>query len=217
MIIIDKREPDFYYRMLKGRKIDVKRDQLDIGDFLLPDETVIERKTVNDLLNSVIDGRIWLQAANLSQYKNPIILIESSDKWKNFYFSNTKSPHKIYFSAISAIMYSFSIPVITLDSKYDTVDFIESLWKKITSEKPASRPVKKVRKTASHDEIRENLLAQIPGISIAKAKSLLKHFGTIQKLTNSNIAELKRVEGVGQKLAKTIAIILQEEYGKEDD
>jgi len=212
MIIIDKREPDFYFRMLKNRSIDVKLDQLEIGDFLLPDETVIERKTVNDLINSVVDGRIWLQASNLTQYKHPIILVESRDKWKSFYFSNTKNPHKIYFSAISAITYSFSIPVITLDSKYDTIDFVESLWKKITSEKPSSRPVKKMRKTASYDEIRENLLAQIPGISISKAKSLLNHFGTIQNITNANVTELKQLNGIGKKLAKVISAILQEEY-----
>ena len=98
MIIVDKREPNFYASMLKSRNIEVKRDQLEIGDYLLPDSTVIERKTVSDFLSSIIDGRIWVQAKNLTQYENPMIVIETQNKWKNFYFSNAKYPHKVYYS-----------------------------------------------------------------------------------------------------------------------
>jgi len=214
MIIVDKREPNFYSSMLKSRHIEVKREQLDIGDYLLPDSTVIERKTISDFLGSIIDGRIWIQAKNLTQYDNPMIVIETQDKWKNFYFSNAKYPHKIYYSAISALAYSFSIPVITVDSKYDTIDFIEALWKKITA-KPTSRPVKKMRQAASFDEVREDVLAQIPGISIVKAKALLHHFKTIQKIARAKEDELTSVEGIGKKLAQTIVKILQGEYGGE--
>ena len=200
--------------MLKSRNIEVKRDQLEIGDYLLPDSTVIERKTVSDFLSSIIDGRIWMQAKNLTQYENPMIVIETQNKWKNFYFSNAKYPHKVYYSTISTLAYSFSIPVITVDSRYDTIDFLEALWKKITS-KPASRPVKKMRQTASFDEVRENVLAQIPGISIVKAKALLHNLKTIQKIAEANKDELTNIEGIGKKLAETIIKILQGEYGGE--
>jgi len=68
-------------------------------------------------------------------------------------------------------------------------EYIES-HKKITSEKPSSRPVKKARKTASLDEVRENLLSQIPGISISKAKasksnSLVSNLAPLLKDSNS--------------------------------
>jgi len=57
---------------------------LDVGDYLLSPEIVIERKSIPDLIGSLKSGRLHSQAEGLCrQYKNPILMIEF-DEDKSF-------------------------------------------------------------------------------------------------------------------------------------
>ena len=204
MIIADSREPRYIVERLKSEGIDVSRDFLDIGDYLLPNDVVIERKSGSDFILSIKDNRLWNQLSNLSQYENPIVIIESENIWKDMYFSNSQYIHKSYFGAISTIAVSFGIPVITVETREDTIRLIKSIYKRVTSEGKSERPVKKLRKAKTIDEVKEDMLAQIPGLSIKKSKKLLECFGTIQNIANAKKEEFELVEGVGKKLAKII-------------
>ncbi len=50
----------------------------------------------------------------------------------------------------------------------------------------------------------ESPLDKIEGIGKVKKKSLLKHFGNIQKIRNASLDELKKVKSIGSKDAKDI-------------
>lgn len=204
MIIIDAREPKYMHDMLKAKGIDVKREFLEIGDYALPGDVIIERKTGSDFIQSIKDNRLWDQLKNLKQYELPILVIESNNIWKDMYFSKSDYIHKSYFSTIGTIAVSFGIPVITVDSRDDTIMLIESLYRKLTSEGDSSRPVKKMRKARDISEVKEDMLAQIPGLSIKKSKKILECFGTIQNVANASEEELSTVEGIGEKLSKII-------------
>lgn len=204
MIVVDSREPRYIIDRLKSDGIPVSKDFLEIGDYLLPNDVVIERKSGSDFILSIRDNRLWNQLENLRQYEHPIVIVESENIWKDMYFSNSQYIHKSYFGAISTIAISFGIPVITVESREDTVRLLKSIYKRVTSEGKSERPVKKLRKAKSMEEVREDMLAQIPGLSIKKSKKLLECFGTIQNIANAKQDEFELVEGVGKKLAKTI-------------
>ena len=55
MIIADSREPRYIINSLKANGINVTRDFLEIGDYLLPGDTVIERKSASDFILSIRD------------------------------------------------------------------------------------------------------------------------------------------------------------------
>ena len=50
----------------------------------------------------------------------------------------------------------------------------------------------------------ESKLLEIEGIGSEKAKSLIKHFKTIEKIKNANLEELLKVDGIGKKYAENI-------------
>ena len=90
-IVVDiheaKREKDtsitLFLRWAKTHDIAYAVKKLDVGDLILPDEYVIERKTIRDFLNSLFgknpSGRLRLYdqlAAMVKAYKHPILLIE---------------------------------------------------------------------------------------------------------------------------------------------
>ena len=55
---------------------DIKQIRLEVGDYLLSKNVCVERKTVKDFVNSIIDKRLFQQAKDLTEnFKKPIIVI----------------------------------------------------------------------------------------------------------------------------------------------
>jgi ERCC4-type nuclease len=79
-IVVDERErksgiPDLLRRA--GAIIDFA--QLKVGDYVISPETAIERKTVHDLLNSIYDGRLYIQCSRLNEhYMKPVLIVEGN-------------------------------------------------------------------------------------------------------------------------------------------
>jgi ERCC4-type nuclease len=79
-IVVDEREkrsgiPDLLRQA--GALIDFS--QLKVGDYIVSPDTAIERKTVKDLLNSIYDGRLFVQCSQLNEhYTRPVIVVEGN-------------------------------------------------------------------------------------------------------------------------------------------
>ena len=59
-IVADEREKNSQVpNLLKSMGVFVDYEQLAVGDYIVSSETVIERKTVYDLISSVYDGRLF--------------------------------------------------------------------------------------------------------------------------------------------------------------
>jgi DNA excision repair protein ERCC-4 len=79
-IVVDERErrsgiPDLLRQA--GAIIDFA--QLKVGDYVVSPKTAIERKTIQDLLNSIYDGRLFVQCSQLNEhYAKPVLIIEGN-------------------------------------------------------------------------------------------------------------------------------------------
>ncbi len=79
-IVVDEREkrsgiPDLLRQA--GAVIDFA--QLKVGDYIVSPETAIERKTIQDLLHSVYDGRLFVQCSQLNEhYIKPVLIVEGN-------------------------------------------------------------------------------------------------------------------------------------------
>ena len=79
-IIVDEREkksgiPNLLTAI--GIKTEIKT--LQIGDYIVGPETVVERKSIQDLISSVFDGRLFDQCSRLKEhFQNPILLVEGN-------------------------------------------------------------------------------------------------------------------------------------------
>ena len=203
MIIIDTREPKRIDAYLNNNGIATKREILDIGDYLLEDGVIVERKDT-DIIQSITTKRIWDQLSNLRQYEKPILCIVTENLWKLMYYSKNRYIDKSYFSTLATIAYKFNIPVYTFNTEDEFIRFLTHLDRKIHDENKSARPIFIQRKAKTLEEIKENILAQIQGLSIKKAQRILKCFGSLCNVANASKEELCLVEGIGAKLAENI-------------
>jgi len=82
-VIVDDRESKSevikFLSETKNVSVDIKR--LSLGDYLVDNRLMFERKTMNDFALSIIDGRLFSQAIRLASSKyNSVLLLEGTGK-----------------------------------------------------------------------------------------------------------------------------------------
>jgi len=124
-IIVDERErKSGIPELLKSVGLNIEMKTLLIGDYIVAPETVVERKSVRDLLSSIFDGRLFDQCSRLKEnFEHPILLIEGNvDEIEEI----AENP-LIFYGAISTVVLDFKIPVIPTPSAAHTAKLLVSL------------------------------------------------------------------------------------------
>jgi len=216
ILVIDSREPIEIIRKLKGKShLGAKEDFIEVGDYLLPNGYAVERKKGRDLMGSVMNNRLYEQINNLCQYEHPIVAIITDNKWRDFYHTHSRYIHKQYTGTLTTLVCRYDkLKVIHFDSDDEFVDFLESLYKKITDDTKSIRPSPATRKARDINEDMENMLTVIKGVGVPLSKKLLKHYGTVANVVNASVDEHQKIEKVGKKLAEKIYNICNTEYKK---
>jgi len=204
MIIVDSREPKHIINSLKSKKLEVKEEFIEVGDYLLDNGYAIERKD-KDLISSIQSNRLYEQLNNLCQYDHPILCITLQDLWKTFYFSRSRYIHRSYLGTLTTLTTKYpKLKIMFLQDEEEFISYVASLDKKIHEDGKSERPAPQMRRAKSIKVRKENSLTAIEGVSVTKAKKLLDCFGSIRNIANANLNELEMVEGVGKKLAEKI-------------
>ncbi len=203
-IIVDERErksgiPD----LLKSVGLNVEMKTLPIGDYIVAPETIIERKSIRDLMASVFDGRLFDQCTRLKEhFENPIILMEGNvDEVEEI----TENP-LIFYGAISTVALDFKIPIIPTPSASHTAKLLVSMCSRKNAHKGPY--LKKIKKSSNLEKQQLSSLCSLPGIGEKFAVRMLEKFGTPLKVFTATIAELAKVEGLGEARAKKIKKVL---------
>ena len=81
----------------KGNSLEVL--QLPIGDYIFEDKIAIEFKTPSDIINSIMDGRIFRQAQNMKQYPFSYVVIVGNvaeEINRRLYVACSRCKNKLY-------------------------------------------------------------------------------------------------------------------------
>ena len=214
-IIADYREKRIILELSK-KEIDVKSKSLISADFIINSKTKngkevlvgIERKTLTDFLNSIIDKRIITQLISLKEnFDIPLLVIEGE---KNIYKIRNFHPNSIR-GMLSAIAIDLQIPTLYTKNEKDTASYIETIAKRIESKRKDISLLKK-RKPLELTELQEYIIESFPGIGPTIAKNMLKKFKTVKNIVNAEEKELLEVEKLGKKKVKEIKRVLEEDY-----
>ena len=190
-------------------KISVSR--LDVGDYIVSDEIAIERKTVDDLASSLVDGRIFDQMKKLkSTYKRPILLIEGETPYR----ASKRGVKPRSLMGLVARLVAGGLPVLWAKNPEESAEIIRLLAIKEQTDK---RAIPEIKHPPAIDEraVLERVLTGIPGIGVVIARNLLSTFGTLRRVFSASEEELQSVEGVGPQIAKRIVEFATREYGEE--
>lgn len=209
-ILADSREGNSsILKELIGQGLKIETKPLDVADYIISNRVGIERKTVRDFVNSMIDKRILGQLKNLrNNFESPILIIEGDE---DIYSVRNIHPNAIR-GMLATIAISFSVPILYSKSPQDTAAIIKIIARREQEDETKEFSLRVEKKPLTTRELQEYIIESLPGIGPASAKQMLRELGSIKKIANSNQETLKKVDGIGEKRAEEIQKILEEEY-----
>lgn len=207
-IIVDVREESTgIVKLLKKEEVEPIIERLEVADYVLSEEVAVERKGVDDFVNSIFDGRLFEQIKVLrSSFSKPLLVVEGDPRIIGRRVRNLR----IYFGALSSLTIDYGVSIVQTADIDETAILLACLAKRIYRVKP-SRPV-----TVRLPKIRSSLppqiatLATLPGVGVTLAKKLLDHFGSLEAIFNASAVELSRVDGIGWSKALAIRSYITE-------
>ncbi len=211
-IIVDDRERNVKLLNKLEEVFNIKKERLDVGDFVISDRIVIERKTLEDFLASLLDKRIFEQIEKLkASYEKPLIIVEGSTDLEDLFNLRDIHPNAIR-GLLLTIMIDYNIPIIFVKNEEEFVNLLEILARREQLKGNKKPLVKIVKKTKTIKEAQEILISSIPGINIQLASNLLLYFKNPKNIANASVNELKKVPLIGEEKAKKIFEVFNKDY-----
>lgn len=197
---------------LRRKGADVREIMLEIGDYLISDQIVIERKTASDFLASLIDGRLFNQLTQMLNYEKPLLIIEGTPR-ELFFLRNINANALI--GALASIALDFRVPILFSDGRAQTANYIYIIAKRAQQSKEKEISLRK-KQAFSLKEWQQFIVESLPGVGPKTAKSLLKHFGSVKAIFNASLKDLEKIPGMGKRKAKKIIEVLESKYNNKE-
>lgn len=212
-ILIDSREPDHIKKIKFGCPLMVQT--LETGDLHIATDDdkllIVERKTANDFVSSIKDGRLFNQVARAKQltpYVYVVVVGSILPARNNKTIINGNVTGWDY-AAIQGVMLSIQELGASIVFCADDNDFLPCIVR-LANRSRDSVPVMPVREANIFGGA-ENVLASLPGIGVKKAVDLLGHFPNVGSalwfLTDIDDKETK-IPGIAENTKKNIVKLL---------
>ncbi|MTK64495.1 MAG: DEAD/DEAH box helicase, partial [Methanobacterium sp.] len=186
-------------RELERLNVDIKVKSLAVADYQVSDDVAIERKTNSDFVSSIMDKRLHKQAKELvDNFKKPVIIIEGSEFYSGFIHPNAVR------GALASIAVDFGIPIIPTRSPEDTAAMINRIAIREQTHEKSDIQIRTEKKPLTTWEQQIFFVESLPNIGPVTARKLLEEFKTVRGVINASEEELKKVDGIGDKIAKNI-------------
>lgn len=179
--------------------IEVLPRQLPVGDYVLSDRLVVERKTGADLAASIKNRRLFEQAARLAEaYEAVVVLVEGEPihigqaSWRG---------------ALGRVLLS-GAAVLPTEDQEETAEWLARLHR-LEDRPPGEARVRPLPRRPTQDRARvaEDVLGCLPGVSSVGARRLLEHFGSLAAVFAADADDLRAVTGFGPARAEQLAAL----------
>jgi len=209
VIVVDKREErSGIPSLLRELGISVRYEMLEVGDYLLPGDILVERKSARDFISSLLDGRLFDQSSNLiSSSSNPTIIVEGDLKNALKHF---EKPMAIW-GALASLGYDFKITLFYTPDVGETAALLAAISKRKIGGKEEVY-LKPKKKTGGLEDLQLSIVASLPGVGTARARKLLEGFRTIKAIFNADPAQLSRIGNLPYETSVKICDLINSEY-----
>jgi Fanconi anemia group M protein len=210
VIFADSREGNSrVLRELDKLNVDIRVESLAVADYQVSNGVGIERKTTKDFISSIIDKRLYKQAKELVEhFRNPIIILEGEDL-----YSSLIHPNAIR-GALASLAVDFGIPIIPTRSEEDTAAMVNRIAIREQIHERPEIQIRTEKKPLTLYEQQLYIVESLPNIGPVTAKKLLEEFNSVEGVINASETELKKVEGIGNKIAKSIREVVSSGFGQ---
>ena len=208
-LIVDSRElPTTVARELTRLDVEISGESLEIGDYVASEDVAIERKESGDFIQSLIDGRLFVQLSALrSASRRPVLIIEG----EQIIGLRAVNPASIY-GALASIAIRIQVPILWTRNAEETANVLYRIahLEQIGSNKPLRTRSGDTR--GSDAEALEYILSGFPGVDTVTSRAILSEFGTLERVFSAEEKDLRNVKGVGPKIAGRIRRLLTTDY-----
>ena len=214
-IILDQRERNGIEKILKRKGAEVEINTLEVGDYILSNDVAIERKTISDFLQSLIDRRLFQQAQNMvANFNKPLFIVEG-DLTEIYSLRNINA--NAIRAAISSLVLDYKTPVIFTSDIDETASFLLTIAKREQEQKNKEVSLRGSKRQLALHEQQQFFIEGLPNIGPNLAKILLKKFKTPKKVLSASEKRLSKIDKIGPKKIKGIKQILESEYSEDKD
>jgi Fanconi anemia group M protein len=208
LIYVDHREAKSgVTRELSNLKVEIKTTTLSVADYQVSQEVAVERKSTQDFVKSVIDKRLYKQAKELVEnFQNPVIILEG----ENLYACGLH-PNAIR-GALASLAVDFGIPIIPTRSPEDTGAMLYRLALREQEDNSREIQLRAEKKPLSQWEQQLYIVESLPNVGPVTARKLLEEFATVKNVINASKNDLKKIDGIGDKIADKIKEVVDTSF-----
>ncbi len=178
--------------------VNIELTELKCGDYVINNQVLVERKTKDDFVQSLVSNRLFLQCRRIkANKKRPLIVIEGDP---------CKTQHRISSQAIKGALLSISVswqvPVLFTADKSETVNLLITIAKQLIKDDiPVLRPGYKPKRLKNRKLF---FIQGLPEVGPVLALRLLNRFRSVERMMTASHEELLKIEGIGKNKAKQI-------------
>lgn len=209
-IVADYREkssgiPD----MLIQQGIKIIYHNLTVGDYVLPNDFIVERKDVHDFLASLLSGRLFDQAYRLTEVNsNSILIVEGVFQDVLNCFSR---PNALW-GALASLTLRYNLRIFYTGDREQTAQLLNVIARQSMLTKPREPVVRERKKLGRESERQLHIVSSLPGIGLKLSDRLLRKFGSVKAVFKASCRSIAEVEGVGKSRAEKICTLLDTQY-----
>jgi ERCC4-type nuclease len=207
-IVIDDRESDSGVAEILGARADVevRIERLPLGDYLVEDFLLVERKTLTDLVASIKDGRLFGQGCRLA----------GADVWAAVVLEGTGRDlaecgmrREAIQGALITLTLFLGLPLLRSQGPEETARLMLYAAHQARTVATGALP-RRGRRPRGKYRIQSRVLQGLPGIGPERARRLLERFGSLEAVMAAGVDELASVRGIGTGTAQAIRWAVEE-------
>jgi len=190
--------------------VETRLETLAVGDYVVSDRVAVERKSVEDFLDTLLGGDrdLFEQARDLARhYDRPVVILEGDD----LYGARNVHPNAIR-GALASLAVDYGISVLRTEDVADTKDMLNTLAgrEQLTRDREVSVHGEKGAKTLTEQQ--EYVVSSIADVGPVTARALLSHFGSVEGVMTASEEDLLDVDGVGEVTAERVREVVASDY-----
>ena len=211
-VVIDQRELDADIARTLSQQADLgtRLETLEVGDYICSDRVAVERKTVEDFLETLVgeDRSLFEQLGTLrEQYERPVLIVEG----EGLYDSRNVHPNAIR-GALASAAVDFNTSILQTADSDETAALLQTLATREQTTRDRAVSVHGEKQAKTLPEQQEYVVAAVAEIGPVTARRLLKAFDTVAAVFTADRAALLEVEGVGEVTADRLREIASTTY-----
>ena len=215
-ITVDQRETKgSVARSLDDRgDVQLRLETLDVGDFVLSDRVAVERKSVDDFVDTLTGDRdLFAQAGDLrSNYPRGVVVIEGDHE--RLYAGGIHE--NAVRGALASLAVDFGIPLLVTADQDETAKLLYTIAQREQRDEDREHRVHGEKASATLDEQQEYVVASVAEVGPVTARALLDEFGSVEAVFTASEEELTAADGVGPTTAERIREVVGSPYATDD-